>query len=87
MYEQAVFPARLKRHLPHSLNERLRLNVAYCAADFGYDNIGTRLFAEAVYEFLYFVCDVRNYLNRGAEVFPAALLVEHVPIHLAGCEV
>ena len=34
-----------------------------------------------------FVRDVRNDLHRRAEVFPAPLLVEHVPVHLAGGEV
>ena len=43
--------------------------------------------AHAVDEALDLVRDVRNDLHGLAEVFAAALLVQHVPVHLAGRQV
>ena len=87
MDEEAVFPADLKRDLPCRLNEGLGFDVTYSAADFCDDYVRVGLIADAVHKIFYFVCNVRDDLHRRAEIFAAALLVEHVPVDLAGSEV
>ena len=87
MDEQAVFAADLQRNLAHGFNEGLGFDVADRAADLSNDHVGARLLAHAVYEILDLVCDVRNDLHRGTQIFAAALLVEHVPVNLAGGQV
>ena len=87
VYEKTVFAANFKRHLPHGLYKRLRFDIADSAADFCYYNVSVRLPADAVNEVFYLVCNVRYYLDGGAEVFAPALLVEHVPVNLTRGEV
>ena len=85
--EQAVFAPDLQRDLSHRFDERLRFDIAYGAADLGNNDVGVGMFAHVIYEFLYLVGDMRYHLNGGAQVFAAALFVQHVPIDLAGGEV
>ena len=87
MDEQAVFPPDLERNLPHGLQKRLGFDVADGAADFGDDHVRARFGGKPVHELLDFVGDVRNHLHGRAEVLPASLLVEHVPVHLAGRQI
>ena len=87
MDEQAVFPPDLERNLPHGLQKRLGFDVADGAADFGDDHVRARFGGKPVYKLLDFVGDVRNHLHGRAEVLPAPLLVEHVPVHLAGRQI
>ena len=87
MDEQAVAPADLGRHLTDGLEEGLGLNVARRAADLGDDHIRRGLFADRVDERLDLVGDVRDDLHGLAQVFARALLVEHVPVDLAGRQV
>ena len=65
----------------------MRFNIADGAADFRYHDISIRLFADAVYEVLDFICDMGNDLNGGAEIFAATLLVQNIPIHLSRGEI
>ena len=87
MNKEAVFGADLKRDLAHRLNKRLRLYIAYRSADFGYNNVRTGLSAYSVNKILYLVCYMRYDLNGGAEIFSPALLIEHLPVDLAGGKV
>ena len=87
MNEETVFSADLQRDLPNRLQKGLRFNIADGAADFRYHDIGIRLFADAVYEVLDFICDMGNDLNGGAEIFAAALFVQNIPIHLSRGEI
>ena len=87
MYEQTVGLALFDAHLPCSFKEWLALDVPDGSSDFGYDHIAVTLCADTVYEFLDLVGDVRDDLDCTAEVFPFALLVQHVPVHLTGGEV
>ena len=87
MNKEAVFSAHFEGNLSDRLEEGLGLDVADGAADFGYNDVGVGLLADAVDKFLDFVCNVRNDLNGGAEIFAPALLVEHVPVYLSGGEV
>ena len=85
--EQAVFASHFQRNLAHGLDERLRFDIAYGAAYFGYDHVGVGMLAHIVYEFFYFVGDVRDDLYGVTQIFAAAFFVEHVPVYFTGCEV
>ncbi len=85
--KQTVFAPDLQRDLAHRFDKRLAFDVADGAADLCDDHVGARLFAHAVDEILDLVGHMRDHLHRGAEVFAAALLVEHVPVDLAGREI
>ena len=87
MDKEAVFPPYLERNLSYSFEERLGFNVTYSAADLSDDHVGIGFLADTVYDILYFICYMGYDLNSRAEILAAALLVEHVPIHLAGGEV
>ena len=81
--KQAVAAADLGRHLADGFEEGLGFNVARGAADLGDDHVCRSLFADRVDERLDLVGDVRDDLHGFAQVFTRALLVEHVPVHLA----
>ena len=83
VYEEAVLPAYLKGYLTNRLKKRLGLNVSDSSAYFGNYHVGIGLPSDAVNEFLYLVRYVRNYLNRRAEIFSPALLVQYVPVDLS----
>ena len=87
MDEQAVLLANFQRDLPNGLQEGLGLDIADGAADLRNHHVGVCLFAHAVHEFLDLIGDVRNDLHGRAEVFAPALLVQHVPVDLAGGQV
>ena len=87
MNKQAVAAADLGRHLTDGFKERLGLNIAGRAADLGDDNIRRGLFADRIDERLDFVGDMRDDLHGFAQIFARALLVEHVPVYLAGGQV
>ena len=82
-----VFFTYLKPYLTDSLQKRLAFDIARCAADFGYYYIGVGFSAHGVNKFLDFVRNVRYYLHGLAEIFAAALLVQNIPVYLAGCKV
>ena len=87
MNEEAVFPAHLQRDLPHCFNKGLGLNVTDGAADLCDDDIRLGLIAHAVNKILDLICDMRDDLHGGAQIFPPALLVEHIPVDLSGGQV
>ena len=84
---ECVFAPDLQPDLTDGLEKRLALNVAGRAADLRDNDVGVRLAADTIDKVLDLIRDVRNDLHRFAEVLAAALLVEHVPVHLAGREV
>ena len=73
--------------MPNRFDEGLRFNVTDGAADFGNDHVCVCLLADTVYEILDFICNVGNDLHGRAEILAAALLVQNVPVDLAGGEV
>ncbi len=87
MDEETVFPSDLQGHLARRLQKGLALDVADGAADLGDDHVRLRLPADAVDELLDLVGDVGDDLHRGAQVLAPALLVEDVPVDLAGGEI
>ena len=87
MDEAAVLLALLETHLTDGLEEGLALDVAGGAADLGNDHIGLGGRGQIVDIALDLVGDVGDDLNGLAEVSALTLLVQHVPVDLAGGEV
>ena len=87
MDEQGVAPARLQAHLPGGLQERLALNVAGGAADLRDDHVSPGLLPHGVDKVFDFIGDVGDHLDGLPQVLAPALLVEHVPVDLAGGQV
>ena len=87
MDKEAVLCAYLQGNLPHGFQKRLGFNVTNGAADFCNDHIGIGFLCHGIHKFLDFVGDVGNHLHGGTQVFAAALLIQHVPVDLAGGEI
>ena len=82
---QRSLAAQLHAHLPNRLEKRQGLDVADRAADLHEADIGAR--SALHHAALDLVRDVRDNLNRSAEVLAPAFLGDHVRIDLAGREV
>jgi len=82
-----IAPAQIALQLADGLQKRLRLNVAYGAADFGNNHLGAGLLGHPEDSFLDLVGDVRNNLNGPAQVITAALLADNRPVDAAGGDV
>src|SRR5207248_4604162 len=80
-----VVTAKLEADLPDRLEEGQRLDVAHRAADLDDRDVG--LARAALDERLDLVGDVRDDLDRAAEIVAAALLLDHRLVDLAGGEV
>src|ERR1019366_7613052 len=76
-----------ERKLADGFEKRQAFDVAGCAADFRDDHIGLGFFRERVDAIFYFVGDVRNDLDRLAEIFSLALVVEDGLVNLAARKV
>ena len=87
MDEAAVVTALLQAHLPDGLQEGLALDVAGGAADLGNDHIGPGGGSHVVDVALDLVGDVGDDLDGLAQIGTLTLLVQHVPVHLAGGQV
>ena len=83
----AVVAALLQAHLTDGLQEGLALNIAGGAADLGNDHIGFGRGGQIVDVALDLVGDVRDDLHRLSQISALTLLVQHVPVHLAGGQV
>ena len=87
MDEAAVVAALLQAHLPDGLQEGLALDVAGGAADLGNDHIGPGGGSHVVDVALDLVGDVGDDLDGLAQIGTLTLLVQDVPVHLAGGQV
>ena len=87
MDEAAVLLALLEAHLTDGLKEGLALDVAGGAADLSDDHISLGGGGQIVDVALDLVGDVGDDLDGLAEVSALTLLVQHVPVHLAGGQV
>ncbi len=84
--EEDVVPAELVAHLAGRLEEGLRLDVADGAADLGDDDVDV-LTGLGAHARLDLVGDVRDDLDRVAEVLAAPLARDHLGVDLAGRDV
>ena len=87
MDEAAVLLALLEAHLTDGLEEGLALDVAGGAADLSDDHVSLGGGGQIVDVALDLVGDVGDDLDGLAEVSALTLLVQHVPVHLAGGQV
>ena len=75
----------LHAHLADGFEERQRFDIAHRAADLDDRHFGIpRAGAD---EILDLVGDMRNHLHRTAQIFAAALFLDHALVDLAGGEV
>ena len=87
MDKEGVFTAVLEGDLPHCFDEGLRLDVSDGPADLRDQDVRTGFFDHTVDEALDLVRNMRDDLYCRAQVLAAALLVEDIPVYLAGCEI
>ena len=87
MDKERVLLSLLETDLPGRLQEGLTFNVTGGAADLGDDHVGIRLRSHMVDKVLDLLRDVGDDLHGLSEVFAATLLVQHVPVDLAGGKV
>ncbi len=81
---EAVLLAHVERELADGLQERLALDVAHRAADLGDHHVDVRRRAELGHGRLDLVGDVRDHLDRLAQVLAPPLLLDHRLVDLAG---
>ena len=87
MDEAAVLASLLQTHLTDGLKEGLALDIAGGAADLGNDHIGLGGGGQIVDVALDLVGDVGDDLDGLPQISALTLLVQHVPVHLAGGQV
>ena len=87
MHKQTVVLPPLVGNLPNRFEKRLTFYVSCGTAYFRENDVGVAFLPHLVYKAFYFVCDMGNNLHGFSEIFPLALLVEHVPIHLSRREI
>ena len=88
--EAGVVTPHAETHLANGFDEGQGFNIAHGAADFHHSHIAVsvaRILGTAHDIFLNFVGDMRNHLNRLAEVLAAAFLFKNALINLPGREV
>ena len=85
--EKRVPPPGLAAYLANGLYEGLALDIAYGAADLGYEHVRSRARGQGADAALYLVRDVRYGLHRAAQIPALAFLVDHIGIHLAGGQI
>ena len=79
MYKENVFAAFFIGNLPDTFKKSLTLYIAYCAADFADNHIGSGLagscllLGQSIYPGFYFLCNMGNYLHRSTQVVTSAL--------------
>ena len=83
----AVVAALFQAHLTDGFEKRLALDVAGGAADLGNDHVGLSGGSQIVDVALDLVGDVGDDLHGLAQISALTLLVQHVPVHLAGGQV
>ena len=82
-----VFTSYFSDKLSYSLKKRSAFNITYCTADFSNNDICFSFSADTINSFLYFVCNMRNYLNSTAEVVTSSFLIKNSPVYLTGSNI
>ncbi len=85
MHQHGALGTHFHTQLTNGFKERLRFDVAYRTADFNQSDIRiARAFDDTT---LNFIRNVRNNLNRSAQIITTALFTQHVHIDAACGEV
>ena len=87
MDEQRVARTDLQSDLTNRLQERLAFNISGRAADFRDDHVCVGRASYIVNKRFDFIGNMGDHLYGLAEIFAPALLVQHIPVHLAGGQV
>ena len=82
VHEQAILLADVERNLPDGFQEGQPLDVAHRAAELGDHDVDARL-VEVEDGCFDFVGDVRDHLDRAAQIFAATLFFDDAQIDLA----
>ena len=85
VYVHNVFAPLIRHYLPYRFKKRSTLDIADRAAYFGYYHVN-RSFVDvcgSVNALLYLIRDMRDYLNRAAEIISPALLRDDAPVYLS----
>ena len=81
MYEQSVLASFFIAHLANSFEKRQRFNVADGAANLDDYNVRVSVDGDRANRVFDFVRDVRNHLNRLAEIIPTTFFLDHRKIN------
>ena len=87
MDKQTVPAAYLCGYLTNGFQKRLGFNITGGAADFRDDNIRIGLFAYGIDKRLDFIGDMGDNLYGFTQIIAFSLLVQYIPVHLAGGQV
>src|SRR6185437_10576717 len=85
MDEYSILASDLLAELAHRFEERLRFDVTDRSANLDYHNVV--VWCKAFHRGLDLVRDVRNHLDRGAEVFTSPLLGDDIEVDATGRDV
>ena len=87
MNEQGIFCAYFQSHLSDSFKKRLTFNVSGCSSNLRDNHIRLACPTYIVDKRFDFVRNMGDYLHRLAQILTSAFLVQHIPVHFAGCQV
>ena len=82
-----IVPAYFLLHLADSLHKWQGLDITYSTTDFGNNHIGTITSSYIIDTLLDFIGNMRNNLYSLAQIIATALLVENIPVYLAGGDI
>ena len=74
---QHIIAANILAHLANSFEERQPFNIANCAANFDDHDIGVGLTCDCGDPAFDLIGDMRDHLDRAAQIIAAALLLDH----------
>ena len=83
MHEERVFAGQFVLHLAQGFQKRQTFDISDSSADLNHSNVGVALFQWTSDELLNLVGDMWNDLNGMAQILPASLLTDDVPIDLS----
>ena len=87
MDKKTVLLSDLQGDLADGLDKGLRLDIADGPPDLCDNYIRTGLFADTIDKVLDLIGDVGDHLDRGAQILPFPLLIQNIPVDLAGRQV
>src|SRR5689334_18527 len=87
MHVERVLAAHVGAHLAHGFEKRLRLNIAHRPTDFYEYDVRASRFGDQANTLFDFIRDVRDDLNRAAQIVAAPLFGDDLRVDLTGGDV
>ena len=84
---QGISRSNFQSDLPYGFKERLAFNVSNCASDLTDEDVRIIVPYCGIDEFLDLIGDVGNDLNRLAQIFSPAFLIQDIPVYSARGEI